>query len=132
MLYTDKYLRAHTFPVSFLSLILAVIDHVVIRRSIWRKLQHSAAQFILFSLLRDLCVVFTKVLSPCGMNECDVVLFCPVCEHLFFCNKAVVVSSSAAFILDVCVTLIRTPGLVVVVGHLLRSSLFPTQRGMLI
>lgn len=53
------------------------------------------------------------------MSEADVVLLCPACKHLFLCNKAMVVSSPAALVLDVCYTFITPPGLVVVVWHLL-------------
>lgn len=63
------------------------------------------------------------VWSPCGMNEGDVVPFGPACKHLFLRDEAVVVSSSTAFVLGVSHTLIRTPGLVVVVGNLLSSCM---------
>lgn len=63
------------------------------------------------------------VWSPDGMNEGDVVLFCPACKHLFLRDETVVVSSSTAFVLGVSHTLIWTPGLVVVVGNLLSSCL---------
>lgn len=77
-------------------------------------------------------MVFTEVLSPCGMSEGDVVPFRPASKHLFLCNKAVVVSSSTAFILYVCYTFIRPPGLVVVVGHLLRFRFFSSKRRVLV
>lgn len=60
-----------------------------------------------------------SVFSPFWISEGDVVLLCPACKHLFFCDKAVVVSSSAALILYVCHTFIRPPRFVVVVRHLL-------------
>lgn len=59
--------------------------------------------------------------SPFWMSEGDVVLLCPACKHLFLCDEAMVVSSSAALILYVCYTFIRPPGFVVVVWHLLGS-----------
>lgn len=62
-----------------------------------------------------------KCFLPFGMSEADVVLLSPACKHLFLCNKAMVVSSSAALVLDVCYTFITAPGLVVVVWHLLGS-----------
>lgn len=62
-----------------------------------------------------------KCFLPFGMSEANVVLLSPACKHLFLCNKAMVVSSSAALVLDVCYTFITAPGLVVVVWHLLGS-----------
>lgn len=62
-----------------------------------------------------------KCFLPFGMSEADVVLLSPACKHLFLRNKAMVVSSSAALVLDVCYTFITAPGLVVVVWHLLGS-----------
>lgn len=59
------------------------------------------------------------------MSEGDVVPFGPPCKHLLLCDKAVVVASSTALVLYVCDTFIRSPGLVVVVGHLLGSRLLP-------
>lgn len=73
-------------------------------------------------------MLLTKARSPCGMSEGDVVLFGPACEHLFLCDKAVVVPPSTALVLDVCHTFIRSPGLVVVVGQLLGSCFFPSER----
>lgn len=57
------------------------------------------------------------------MDEGDVVQFCPACKHLLLRDEAVMVPSSTAFMLGVGHTLIRTPGLVVVVGNLLSSFL---------
>lgn len=62
--------------------------------------------------------------SPCGVSECDIVQLCPACKHMFLCNKAMVASSPAAFILDVHETFIGAHGFVVVVGHLLRCRFF--------
>lgn len=66
------------------------------------------------------------------MNEGDVVLFCPACEHVFLSNKAVVVPSTAALVLDVSKTFIGAPGLVIVIGHLLASRFFSGKRRDLI
>lgn len=66
--------------------------------------------------------------SPRGMDEGDVVLFCPACKHLFLRDEAVVVSSPTAFVLGVGHTLIRTSGLVVVVGNLLSSLLLSGEK----
>lgn len=71
--------------------------------------------------------LFTEVLSPFGVNEGDVVLFCPACKHVFLRNKAVVVPSSAALVLYVRYTFIGPPGLVVVVGHL-SGSIFLSRK----
>lgn len=62
------------------------------------------------------------------MNEGDVVLLSPACKHQFLGDEAVVVSSSTAFVLGVGHTLVGTPGLVVVVGDLLPSCLFPGKK----
>lgn len=63
------------------------------------------------------------------MSEADVVLLSPACKHLFLCNKAMVVSSSAALVLDVRYTFITAPGFVVVVWHLLGSRFSSTVIG---
>lgn len=63
------------------------------------------------------------------MDEGDVVQFCPACKHLLLRDEAVMVPSSTAFVLGVGHTLIRTPGLVVVVGNLLSSFLLSTVVG---
>lgn len=74
-------------------------------------------------------VLFTiKVWSPRGMNEGNVVVFGPACKHLLLRDEAVVVSSPTAFVLGVSHTLIGAPGLVVVVGDLFGSCLFPGKR----
>lgn len=62
------------------------------------------------------------------MNEGNVVLFGPACKDLLLRDEAVVVSSPTAFVLGVSHTLIRAPGLVVVVGDLFGSRLFPGKR----
>lgn len=64
------------------------------------------------------------------MSEGDVVPFGPPCKHLLLRDKAVVVASSAALILYVCDTFIGSPGLVVVVGHLLGSRLLPRGKAL--
>lgn len=63
------------------------------------------------------------------MREGDVVQLRPARKHLFLSNEAVVVSSSAALVLDVCDTFIRPAGLVVVIRHLFGSRLFSTVTG---
>lgn len=62
------------------------------------------------------------------MNEGDVVLFRPACEHVFLRNEAVVVPPTASLVLDVCDTFIGAPGLVIVIGHLLASRFFSGKR----
>lgn len=64
------------------------------------------------------------------MSEGDVVPFGPPRKHLLLRDEAVVVASSTALVLYVRETFIGSPGLVVVVGHLLGSRLLPGRRSV--
>lgn len=51
------------------------------------------------------------------MDKADVVEFGPASKHLFFSDEAMVISTAALFILQVCYTLIRPSGFIVVIWH---------------
>lgn len=76
------------------------------------------------------CVSHTNARSPHGMSEGDVVPLGPPRKHLLLRDKAVVVASSTALVLYVRDTFIGSPGLVVVIGHLLGSRLLPGRKSV--